>query len=134
MLDTVQHDSMDRAILSPLPTFFVKRLTYNIAILRVILSVEGIDHLEVRFEPPRAFRSFSESDYWHYLNEFDGSALVQSIDTGCGIWMSQTAPYLLDYREHVRYHDTEDTFSCLISTPQECVEVICFEEPSITMI
>jgi hypothetical protein len=122
---------MNIAPLSPLPTFFVETLSYDVTTLRVTLSVEGRSAVAVRFESPRAFRSFSESGYWHYFSSFDGRALVTSTGPDCGIWMSDSAPYLIDYREHVRMQEPEDTFSCLIATPQECVEVICFEEPSI---
>ena len=122
---------MNIAPLSPLPTFFLERLTYDIATLRIILSVEGRSAVAVTFEQPRAFRSFSESDYWQYLSSFGGRALVTSTSPGCGIWISDSALYLIDYREQVRWQEPEETFCCLIETPQECVEVICFEEPSI---
>ncbi|WP_165321880.1 hypothetical protein [Rhizorhabdus phycosphaerae] len=117
--------------LPSLPSFFIERLEYDIASLRVWLSVDGRVALKVTFEQPRAFRSFSESDYWHYLNDVGGRALVCSSDSGCGILMSETTPYLLDYREHAREQEHEETFSCVIVSPQECVEVICFEEPTI---
>lgn len=113
------------------PIFFIERLEYDIASMRVWLAIDGQVALKVTFEQPRAFRSFNESDYWRYLNEVDGRALVSSSDSGCGILMSETAPYLLDYRKHAREQEPEQTFSCVIMTPQECVEVICFEEPTI---
>jgi hypothetical protein len=125
---------MNSADLSPLPVFFLRSLSYDLATLRVVLSVKNSEDLEVKFEPARAFRSFSESDYWHYLSDFRGRPLVQSTDKGCGIFMSESAPYLLDYRNHVRAQEPERAFSCLIATPQEGVEVICCDEPSLATI
>jgi hypothetical protein len=122
---------MAGAFASPLPTFFIHSLSYDLGSLIVVLDVGQQPTVEVRFDHPRAFRSFSESDYSHYLADYDGRTLLSSSDAGCGIWRSDTAPYLLDYRQHVRASKPETTFSCLIVSPQEWVEVICFEEPSI---
>lgn len=117
-----------------LPIFFFERLDYDISTLRVLLSVEGRTAVEVTFASPRAYRTFSESDYGHYLNDFEGRSLISSTDSGCGILLSETAPYLLDYRRHAREQQYEETFSCLIMTPQECLEVICFAEPQLLMV
>jgi hypothetical protein len=127
-------EGMDGVLASPLPTFFIHSLSYDLAALIVVLDVQQLQKIEVRFDSPRAFRSFSESDYSHYLGDYKGETLLSSSDTGCGIWLSDTASYLLDYRQHVRPSDPETTFSCLIVSPQECVEVVCFEEPSIRVL
>lgn len=125
---------MDTKTLPTLPVFFFERLDYDISTLRVLLSVEGRTAVEVTFASPRAFRTFSESDYWHYLKDFEGRSVISSTESGCDILLSETAPYLTDYRENVREPKDEETFSCLIMTPQECVEVICFAEPKILMV
>lgn len=116
----------------PLPTFFLLTSTYDLARLVLVLG-DGRDRhlLEVVFSPPRAFRSYAESDYWHYFNEFTGRSLIESTDPGCGVELNSDAPYLLDYREHARFQEPEDTFACLVRTPDHCVEVICFEEPTL---
>jgi hypothetical protein len=116
---------------APIGAFFVEELRYDIGTLTVVLSISGRAALEVVFAPPRAFRSFSESDYWHYLAEYDGEVILSSEDRGCGVLLSENAPYLLDYMAHVREQEPETNFSCLIKTPQECVEVICFERPQV---
>lgn len=115
-----------------LDTFFLLKLTYDLRCLVIQLG-DGADRplLEVAFSPPRAFRCYAESDYWHYLNDFRGRALVATTDAGYGVELSDDAPYLLDYRAHVREQAPEETFSCLIRTPDHCVEVICFEEPTL---
>ena len=116
----------------PLPTFFLLSATYDLERL-VLLVGDGTGRplLEVVFSPPRAFRSYAESDYWRYLNAFKGRPLIAMADGGCGIEMSDDAPYLLDYRANAREQEPEETFSCLIRTPDHCVEVICFEEPNL---
>lgn len=65
------------------------------------------------------------------MSAFEGRPLVHSADPGCGIELSGDAPYLLDYRANARAQEPEETFSCLIRTPDHCVEVICFEEPTL---
>jgi hypothetical protein len=102
----------------------------------VLLLGDGADRplLEVSFSPPRAFRSYAESDEWRYVDDFTGRSLIRTSDRGCGIELSSDAPYLLDYRANVRPQQPEDTFSCLIRTPDQCVEVICFDEPTLRLL
>nr|WP_317894093.1 hypothetical protein [uncultured Sphingomonas sp.] len=116
----------------PIPTFFLLRAAYDLEQL-VLLLGDGTNRplLEVVFTLPRAFRSFAESDYHLYLGAFEGRPLIFSADPGCGIELSGDAPYLLDYRANARVQESEETFSCLIRTPDHCVEVICFEEPAL---
>jgi hypothetical protein len=116
----------------PLPTSFLLTARYDLASLVLVLGDgRGRPLLEIVFSPPRAFRSFAESDYWHYLGRFSGRPLIESADPGCGIDLSSDAPYLLDYPKHARLQESEDTFSCLVRTPDHCVEVICFEAPAL---
>ncbi len=115
----------------PLPTLYLLSVMYDLDSLTLLLG-DGADRplIEVSFSPPRAFRTYAESDYWHYLNAFKGRPLVYTADAGCGVELSIDAPYLLDYRANARAQEPEDTFSCLVRTPDHCVEVICFEEPA----
>lgn len=117
-------------MIDALPTFFLMRATFDLERL-VVLIGDGADHplLEASFSSPRAFRSYAESDYYAYLDEFSGRSLILSDDKGCGIELSSHAPYLLDYRANARAQEREETFACLIRTPDHCLEVICFEEP-----
>lgn len=123
---------MDDRTLDSLPTFFLMRVTYNLEQLVAVLG-DGADQpvLEVSFSPPRAFRSYAESDQFRYLGDFSGRALIDTSDDGCGIELSNDAPYLLDYRANARAQEHEHTFACLIRTPDHCLEVICFEEPTL---
>jgi hypothetical protein len=116
----------------PIPAFFLLSATYDLGRL-VLLLGDGTDRplLEVVFSTPRAFRSYAESDYWPYLSAFKGRSLVVSTNLGCSIELSADAPYLLDYRANARAQELEETFSCLIRTPDHCMEVICFEEPTL---
>lgn len=118
--------------IAPFPALFVSRVVYDLVRLIVTLaSGDGKPLIEVTFMQPRAFRTYSESDYSHYLNEFEGRAIIQSTDHGCGVELSKEAPYLADYLAHVRLQEAEELFVCLIRTPDHCIEVICFEEPDI---
>ena len=115
-----------------LPTLFLLQVVYDLGRLMILLADgDGKAFLNVAFNQPRAFRTYAESDYWHYLNEFTGQALVEFAHGDCGIELSTDAPYLLDYQANARQQDAENTFACLIKTPDHCVEVICFEEPDI---
>jgi hypothetical protein len=117
---------------TPLSTFYLLRASYDLERLQLLFA-DGQERpsLEVVFSMPRAFRTFAESDYWHYLRAFEGRSLIQCADPGCGIELSSSAPYLADYQDYARAQDEETTFSCLIRTPDQCVEVICFEEPTL---
>ena len=113
------------------PDFLLHHIRYDVGSLIVTLAVGGEPHFEVQFDPPRAFRSFSESDFFDYLRTFEGDSLITTTGRGSGVFMSENAPYVIDYRTHVRPSEREPTFSCLIATTQECVEVVCFERPTI---
>jgi len=121
---------MDDQPSDALPTLFLLSVAFNLDRLLLLLG-DGADRplLEVSFSPPRAFRCYAESDYWHYLKAFHGKALVDATVTGCSIELSMDAPYLSEYRAHAREQEPEQTFSCLVRTPDHCVEVICFENP-----
>ena len=113
------------------PDFFLHSVRYDLGSLVVTLAVKGDPHFEVQFDPPRAFRSYAESDLWQYLETYKGESLLSTPDGGAGVFISDNAPYVQEYRKNVRPSDRETTFSCLIATPQECVEVVCFEKPTI---
>lgn len=97
----------------------------------IALEVGGEPYVELQFDPPRAFRSYSESDFHQYLETYRGDPLLKGRDADVGVFMSDDAPYAVEYRKNVRPSEPETTFSCLIATPQECVEVVCFEKPTI---
>lgn len=111
--------------------FFVHCLRYDVGSLTVTLEVGGEPYVELQFDPPRAFRSYSESDFHQYLATFRGDAILKGRDADVGVFMSEDAPYVVEYRKHARPAEPETTFSCLIATPQECVEVVCFEKPTV---
>lgn len=106
-------------------------LRYDVESLIVTLAVGGEPYVEVQFDPPRAFRMYAESDYWQYLATYEGEALLSGGDADIGVFMSEDAPYVVEYRKYVRPSEPETTYSCLIATEQECVEVVCFEKPEI---
>ncbi len=116
---------------SHLPTFFVRSVTFDLERLLLVLE-DGAETplVELSFALPRAYRVYAESDNWRYLNEFTGCPLVQSADPECGVELSSDAPYLHEHRANARAQEPEETFSCLIRTPDHCVEVICFEQPT----
>jgi hypothetical protein len=118
--------------LDPVSSFFLLSVAFDLDRL-VLLLGNGADRplLQVSFSPPRAFRCYAESDYWQYLAKFKGATIVKTADASCGIELSTDAPYLLDYRAHAREQEPEETFSCLVRTPDHCVEVICFERPTL---
>ena len=117
--------------LRSVPNFFLHGLTYDVGSLAITLAVKGTPLFEVRFDPPRAFRSYAESDFWQYLATYKGERILCGADPDIGVFISEDAPYVVEYRKNVRPSGPETTFSCLIATPQECVEVVCFEKPTI---
>ena len=118
-----------------LPAFFLRSVSFDLERLLLVLE-DGAGNLllEVSFALPRAYRVYAESDYWKYLNEFTGSPLIDTMDSGCGVELSSHAPYVHEYRAHMRAQEPEETFSCLIRTSDHCVEVICFEEPTLRLL
>lgn len=110
--------------------FFVHCLRYEVGSLTVTLEVSGEPYVDLQFDPPRAFRSYSESDFHQHLAIFRGDPILKGSDPDVGVFMSEDAPYVVEYRKHARPAEPEKTFSCLIATPQECVEVVCFEKPT----
>lgn len=113
------------------PNPHLHSLRYDVESLIVTLAVGGEPYVEVQFDPPRAFRSYAESDFWQYLETYQGEALLGGRDSDIGVFMSEDAPYVVEYRKYVRPSEPETTYSCLIATEQECVEVVCFEKPMI---
>ena len=112
-------------------SWFLEAVRFDIDTLVISLSTTTGRAVEVVFAPPREFRCFAESDAWQYLRDFNGREIVGCSDRGCGIVVSETSPYLRDYQVRVRLQDPETTFAYLIKTPQECVEVISFEDPEV---
>ena len=116
---------------APAANFYIHSLRYVGGSLMVTLEVGGEPHVELQFDPPRAFRSYAESDFRQYLATYRGDPILKGRDGDVGVFMSDDAPYVVEYRKNVRPSEPESTFSCLIATPQECVEVVCFEKPTI---
>lgn len=116
------------------PNFYLRSLRYDVASLIVTLEVGGEPYVELSFNPPRAFRSYSESDFHQYLQTYTGDRILKGRDEDVGVFMSEGAPYVIEYRKDARPSEAEMTYSCLIATPQECVEVVCFEQPTIRFV
>jgi hypothetical protein len=114
--------------------FFFAGLVFDQGILIVRLEKQGALWANVQFEIPRAFRFFNESDNYSYLENYNGSDILDG-HQGCCISKSVTAPYLKEYLNSTPATRLEDgLMSIIIITPQECVEVISFETPSIEMV
>ena len=109
-------------------------LRYDVDSLVVVLALGDQPYVEIQFDPPRAFRSYAESDFGQYLAAYKGEPLLVGGDADIGIFMSEDAPYVVEYRKNVRPSAPETTYSCLIATEQECVEVVCFEKPTIRLV
>ena len=115
-------------------SFYFPGLSFNGGILSVRLEKKGIPWALVEFEAPRAFRFFNESDKFSYIETYDGPNLLNP-GQGCSINESTTSGYLDDYYKYLIEARLEDGIrSIIIISPQECVEVISFESPSITML
>lgn len=114
--------------------FFINKLSFHEGDLHVALQRQGRQWAEVLFEVPRAFRFFNESDNFSYLANFEGQNLLDT-GSGCCISESRTAPYLNEYLRSTPEARLEDGLrSIIIVTPQECVEVVSFESPSIEIL
>jgi hypothetical protein len=112
-------------------SFFFSGLSFDEGVLAVHLQKQGRPWAVVKFDVPRAFRFFNESDSFSYLENYTGQNLLDG-DQGCCISESNTALYLKDYCNNTPESRLEDGLrSIIIITPQECVEVISFEGPSI---
>lgn len=115
------------------PFFFTKMSFYE-GMLMVYLQKQGQPWAVVNFEMPRAFRFFNESDNFSYLENYIGINLLDGGE-GCCISESDTATYLKEYVNSTPEARLEDGLrSIIIITPQECIEVISFEEPSIEIL
>jgi len=114
--------------------FFLTELSFKLGSLEIFLQRKGLSWAVVRFEIPRAFRFFNESDNFSYLKNYEGESLLDGDQESC-ISESRTAPYLKEYFKNTPDTRLEDGLrSIIIITPQECVEVISFENPSIEML
>ncbi|WP_162938817.1 hypothetical protein [Brevundimonas naejangsanensis] len=76
---------------SPGSQLFLHDLRYDVGSLVVTLAVKGDPHFEVQFDPPRAFRSYAESDFWQYLKAYKGEPLLSGGDADVGVFMSEDA-------------------------------------------
>lgn len=115
-------------------TFFFSKLTHGQGNLRIELESGRKLWGVVDFDFPRAFRFFNESDYYPYINNLDYEIMLSGTE-GCWIGQSQNSPYLRDYCSSISESRLDDgLLSILVVTPQECVEVISFEPPSIKIL
>uniref|UniRef100_UPI003CEF1180 hypothetical protein n=1 Tax=Brevundimonas sp. DC300-4 TaxID=2804594 RepID=UPI003CEF1180 len=95
------------------PDFFLHDVRYDVGSLVVTLAVEGVPHFEVQFDPPRAFRSYAESDFWAYLQAFEGQPLITTQDGGTGVFMSENAPVRRQMFWDSRGADLVESWPCL---------------------
>jgi hypothetical protein len=108
---------------------FIDTLRFDIAALCIFLERDSTSFVTVRFDTPRAFRVFSESDEFVYLANYNGIT-IEEWAPGCHVSKSQVAGYLMRYIANTPQGRLDDPiYSYLVATPQECVEVISFEDP-----
>lgn len=130
-LDIAVKTSKVHAMVHP---FFLSALSFEDGVLTASLQRSSRLWAIVKFHLPRAFRFFNESDNFQYLQSWDGHDLLTG-EEGCCISESKTASYLTSYLTGTPESRLDHGLrSILIVTPQECVEVITFEPPSIIMI
>lgn len=112
--------------------FFIESISFREGLLTLDLSDGTTPAGTIQFHSPRAFRFFSESDSYDYLSAYEGEVLFES--EGSGLYRSRTSGYLQEYlRDTPEHRRDEVSISVLVQTPQECVEVITFEDPSIAI-
>src|SRR4051812_45080633 len=79
----------------------------------------------ILFEYPRAFRVFSESDGYRYLDDVELSEALLEADDGTGVYNFKNSGFLMEYlRTTPKSRLDLQNYACMVITPDECVEVI----------
>src|SRR3954447_5336157 len=77
------------------------------------------------FEYPRAFRVFSESDGYKYLDGVELSETLLQADDSTGVYNSRNSGFLMEYLGTTPKPRLDlQNYACIVITPDECVEVI----------
>lgn len=97
------------------------------------ISLEFVRNTEKRsiiFEFPRAISIFNESDYFDYVSKIVNSDNIK-INGDIDIYKSVESDFLRNYLIYTPSERVDDElYSYLVMSPQECIEIITFEDPS----
>jgi hypothetical protein len=115
-------------------SIFIERIDFDLNVLTVYIRSENNRSGVISFHYPRAFQFFSESDKYSYLGSLKVSEEILIAGDGTGVITCKNSSYLSEYmRDTPKPRLDNDNYSCIVITPQECIEVIVFEDPQISL-
>jgi len=121
---------MDCKMHRSLKSILLSKLEFENGELEVLINDGAGVVGSVRFEYPRAFRVFAESDGYNYLNNLEISETILEAEDTSGIFTSESSGFLEEYKKTTPNSRLDiRNYSCFVVTPDQCVEVIVFENP-----
>jgi hypothetical protein len=104
--------------------FYLNSLSFQSGILSVSIGPPSQAELMIEFE--------YASDFSGYLSQYDWRPILRCADIGSGLYFTTGTAYLADYTYWISPERLDKELkSYLVMTPQECIEVITFEDPAI---
>jgi len=124
--------SNSKSLLPDLSNFYIESVKFAEGCLSIEINGSLSQTRCITFSSHEAFQLFHESDYHPIFDKYDLSPLTPVHEGDCAVFRVTSSPfYDLFCESNGRYLETLP--GCfLISTADERVEVITFDEPSFT--
>lgn len=113
-------------------SFFFRKLSFGDGVLTVFVGNDVEDHAEITFEYVRTFFFLKESDFYNEFRQYRRIQLISGNERTLGVYrLTQGA--ILEKVLSGRL-DAEEPQYFFVSTPDECLEVAGFSEPTIRLL
>lgn len=118
---------------TPLPhiqsSFFLRRLDFASGTLAVDIGDDHAVHGTVVFDHVRSFLFFKEGDFFREIAKYEHTKLIAGDEPTVGVYRVTSRP-VLDLVLGGRL-DSEHPEFFWVSTPDECLEVVAFSDPTL---
>lgn len=111
--------------------FALKSSTFSAGILTVEFGGKGVIDGAVVFDYVRSFFLFKESDFHKEMAECEIEPLIVATDRSLGIFRVTRNSLTSDLLKGRLEHEGPSVF--WVSSPDECLEIVSFEEPELRL-
>jgi hypothetical protein len=119
--------SKDSSLPSIESNFFLRRITFEDGRLTIAIGDDEAIHGTVVFDYVRTFLFFKESDFFGELAKYEHVKLIAGKERTVGVYRITNGP-IMDRVLQGRL-DQEQPQYFWVSSPDECLEVVAFDEP-----
>ena len=107
--------------------FFLRRIIFEDGRLSVVIGNDRVVHGAVVFEYVRTFLFFREIDFFSELGKYEHIKLISGNERTVGVYRIVKEPII---KSVLRGRlDQENPRYFWVSSPDECLEVVAFDEP-----